>query len=375
MLGKETLTPAREENDMPGLIATIKSRFYFDRYSLVQFFRQMATLVKAGFGSLRGLEVCASQTSEPRLSKALGNVREAINQGKSYSEAMAKSSDIFTPFHVAMLKAAEAGGKMPEILESLAAYEEKEMHLRFRLKSATSYPMFIFIFSVACIMLLIKFLSPLLETLTNVLHGDIPLPTLILMKFASAASHPLFYVAIVLFGLSAFYFYRYYSGLPIGRMTIDSLKFKIPLFGRLYKEVLIIRICRVMKTLLDSGIPIASTVDLMGEVSDNFYFKERIMSGIAYMINEGSSVSAAFDKSEFFPPMMVSMLTVGEQSGNLPGILANLSAMYDFDVDIAISNFYAALEPILILVMGLITFFILMAAFLPIYQVIGLMSK
>lgn len=360
---------------MSGLIATIKSRFYFDRYSLVQFFRQMATLVKAGFGSLRGLEVCSAQTSEPRLRKVLDQVRDDINSGKSYSEAMSGSKDIFTPFHVAMLRAAEAGGKMPEILDSLAAFEEKEMNLRFRMRSATSYPIFVFFFSVLCIVLLIKFLTPLLETLTNVLHGDIPLPTMILMKLAAAASHPLFYVALIFFILSALYLYKYYTGMPIGKLSVDSLKFRIPLFGRLYKQVMLIRVCRIMKTLLDSGIPIAATIDLLAEVADNFYFKERIMSGVSYMINEGSTISGAFGNADFFPPMMVSMIAVGEQSGTLPNILGNLAAMYDFDVDIAITRFYAALEPLLIFVMGLITFFILMAAFLPIYQVIGMMSK
>ncbi|MCE1247250.1 MAG: type II secretion system F family protein [Firmicutes bacterium] len=360
---------------MSGVLASIKSRFFFDRYSLVQFFRQMATLVKAGFGSLRGIEVCSAQTSEPRLRKTLDIVRDDINAGKSYSEAVAKSKDIFTPFHVAMLRAAEAGGKLPEILDSLAEFEEKEMNLRFRLRSATSYPIFVFCFSVLCIFLLMRFLTPLLETLTNVLHGDIPFPTLVLMKFSAAASHPLFYVAIVLFGLSFSLLFRYYISMPVGKLNYDRLKFRIPLFGRLYKQVMLIRVCRIMKTLLDSGIPIASTIELLGEVADNFYFRERIMSGVAYNINEGSSIASAFGSADFFPPMMVSMIAVGEESGTLPAILGNLAAMYDFDVDIAITKFYAALEPILILVMGLITFFILMAAFLPIYQVIGMMAK
>lgn len=360
---------------MPGVIARIRSKFYFDRYSLVQFFRQTATLVKAGFGIMRALQTCARQTSEPRLVKTIDSMISLIDRGFSYSEAMSRNSDIFSPFQVSMVKAAEASGKLPEILESLAEYEEKETELRFKMKSATTYPVFVFLFSIFCIILLMKFLTPLLDTITDVLKGDIPIPTMILMKIAHAVSHPLFYVGLLLFLIALRLIYKYYSGVLKGKLTIDTMLFKIPLFGELYKKVILIRSCRVMYSLLDSGVPAALTMELMGEVADNFYFKDRIMGEMVYRVQEGSSIHTAAGESGFFPRLMVSMVAIGEESGSLPTIMKKLADIYEFDVEIAMSNFYATLEPMLILAMGLFTFMILLAAFLPIYQIIGNLTR
>ena len=360
---------------MAGWLAGIRSRIYFDRYSLVQFFRQSATLVKAGFGVMRGLQICAKQTSEPRLLETINDMVSSIDHGLSYSEAMNRHIGIFSTFQVSMIKAAEASGKLPDILESLAAYEEKEMELRYRLKSATSYPIFVFLFSVLCIILLMKFLTPLLDTITNVLKGEVPLPTLLLMKVAHAASHPLFYVALALLVIAFRIIFKYYAGTLKGKLIIDSFRFRIPVYGELYKKVILIRSCRVMNALLDSGVPAAMTMELMGDVADNFYFKDRIMGEMVYQVQEGSSLHAAAGDLDFFPRLMVSMMAIGEESGSLPKIMKKLSDMYEFDIDISIANFYATLEPVLILVMGSFTFLILLAAFLPIYQIIGNLTQ
>lgn len=324
---------------------------------------------------MRGLQTCARQTSEPRLVKTIDNLILLIDGGHSYSEAMARNSDIFSPFQVSMIKAAEASGKLPEILENLAEYEEKEMELRFRMKSATTYPVFIFIFSLFCIILLMKFLTPLLETITDVLKGEIPFPTMLLVKTAHAVSHPLFYVGLLLFLIALHLIYGYYRSTLKGKLTMDTMIFKIPLFGELYKKIILIRSCRVMYSLLDSGVPAAATMELMGEVADNFYFKDRIMGELVYRVQEGSSIHAAAGDLGFFPRLMVSMIAIGEESGSLPVIMKKLSDIYEFDVEIAISNFYATLEPMLIVGMGLFTFIILLAAFLPIYQIIGNLTR
>jgi len=356
---------------LAGFLARIKSRLFFDRYSLVQFFRQSSTLTKAGFGVIRGLEICLQQTSEPRLINALENTIILVGKGHSYSDALAKSPDIFTNFQVNMIRAAEASGKLPEALDSLAYYEEKEMRLRLSLKAATSYPIFVFIFSIFCIILLMRFLTPLLDTITGVLEGEIPFPTLILITIANAVSHPIFYVAMILFFIAIRYIYNYYVGTLRGRLAVDGLKFNLPVFGKLYKKVVLIRVCRVMKTLLNSGVPAVKTMELVGDVSDNFYMKDRIMGGVAFRVKEGSSLKNAFASRGFFPNIMISMIAIGEQTGTLPIVMEKLSDMYEFDVEIAISNFYATLEPLLIMIMGGFTFIILLAAFLPIYQIIG----
>lgn len=360
---------------MAGFFTRIRSSIYFDRYSLVQFFRQLATLSAAGFGALRGVQTCLKQTSEPRLKAALENIGARIERGLSYSEAIAKSGDVFTPFHVSMMQAAEASGNLPQVLDSLAEYEENEMNLRYRLKSATIYPIFVLVFSLVCIILLMKFLSPLLDVITRVLKGDIPWPTMILMRISTAVSHPLFWIGLLLGIISLNYLYRYYMGTRTGRMIMDSIRFKVPMFGELYQKVIMIRVCRVLKTLLESGVPATEAMELVGDVADNFYFKDRIMGEIAYRIKEGADISASFKGTGFFPPMMISMISIGEQSGTLPQIMGHLSRIYNFDVEIAVANFYATLEPVLIVVMGMVTFLIMAAAFLPIYQIIGTMTR
>lgn len=363
------------EADLAGLFATLKSRLFFNRYALVQFFRQMSALVNAGFGTMRGIQTCIQQTTEPRLVKELEEISNRIKGGFSYSQAVAQSKDVFTDFHVSMLKAAEASGKLPEILESLAQYEEKEDKLRRQMKAATAYPIFVFLFSLFCIVLLMKFLSPLLTTVSGILKGELPLPTRILMRISSAVSNPVFYIALALFIIAIIYLYKYYVSTPTGKLTVDRLKFRIPLYGGLYKKVVIIQVCRIMNTLLESGVPAAMTMDLLGAVSDNFYFRERIMGEVSFRVQEGDSISSSFRDTEFFPVLMVSMISIGEQSGHLPDVMLDLSNMYEFDVDIAVANFYATLEPVLIFTMGLFTFFILMAAFLPIYQIVENISR
>jgi len=360
---------------LAGLFSSIKSRLFFDRYALVQFFRQMSALVNAGFGTMRGIETCIKQTSEPRLINELEKISNHIEGGYSYSEAVAQCRDVFTGFHVSMLKAAETSGKLPEILESLAQYEEKEDKLRRQLKAATAYPIFVFLFSLFCVVLLMKFLAPLLVTVRGILRGELPLPTRILMRVSQAVSNPVFYVALALFIIALIYLYKYYVSTPKGKLTVDRIRFRIPLYGALYKKVVIIRVCRIMRTLLESGVPAAMTMDLLGDVSDNFYFKERIMSEVSYRVQEGEPIALSLKDTEFFPVLMVSMISIGEQSGHLPDVMLDLSKMYEFDVDIAVANFYATLEPVLIFSMGLITFFILMSAFLPIYQIVGSLSR
>lgn len=352
----------------------MRGRIFFDPYSLVQFYRQMSTLVKAGFGSLRSIQTCIRQTTEVKLKAALERIAGYMEAGHSLSESMEKTQGVFTEFHCSMIKAAEISGNLPEILTRMAEYQEKEMNLSRRLKSASTYPLFVLAFSLITIILLMNFLTPVLDTVSGVLEGEIPLPTRLLMNVAHAISNPATYVILALAFILVFLAYNYYSSTPQGRYSLDRMKLKVPLYGKLYRKVILIRMSRVMSQLLSSGVPAARTISLLGEVSNNFYVKERVVDAISFRVEEGEPLNSAFQKTDFFPKIMTSMINIGEQSGGLPEAMSKLSDMYEFDVEIAMNTFYATLEPILITVMGLITFVILLAAFLPIYQIVGSLS-
>ncbi|MFP4499045.1 MAG: type II secretion system F family protein [Vulcanimicrobiota bacterium] len=331
----------------------------------------MSTLINAGFGLLRALKTCLKQTSEPRLVLALQQMVEEMEAGKSLSDAINNTNGVFTTFHVNMFKAAEASGKLPLILSRLSEYEEKEMELSHKLKAATNYPLFIFIVSLLVIIFLIRFLYPLLTTLTDVLKGELPWPTRIILFISNMLSSPYFYIGIILAGIAFHFGYRKMVSTRKGRYFIDKHKLKLPFYGKMQKKVIIIRTCRIMETLLNSGIPIHRTLELTGEIADNFYYKNRIMEAIAYKVEEGEPVNKAFKDSTYFPQLVISMINIGEETGSLPKMLNRLSLIYDFEVNNAMATFYSALEPLLIIIMGLITLLILTSAFLPIYKVIG----
>jgi len=339
---------------------------------IVQFYHQMATLINAGFGMLRALKVCAEHTTDRVFREVLMGMHTILEAGKPLSEAFGSYPDLFTPFHIGMIRTAERSGTLPSILEHLAAYEEKEMRLLSRLKAAMAYPVFVTLTAVAIVLLLTRYLCPLLNAVTTVLPPEkIPLITRILVVVGRCMADIRFIIAILVLIIVALVVFRKIAKIRKVQYVMGRLKLRLPSFGRLYKKVILIRICRVLSTLLASGVPSVLSIRVIDEVSENVYFSDAIMKKIIWRIDEGRLFSEAFGESSFFPGVLINMFVVGEETGRMPFVIDKIADIFEIDVNIFLANIASILEPVLIIVLGAVTFCILLAAFLPLYAIMS----
>jgi type IV pilus assembly protein PilC len=338
----------------------------------VQFYSQLSTLVAAGFGLLRAIRVCMEQTPDKAFKELLSQVYADLEGGSPLSESLEHFPRIFTPFHLGMIRTAEKSGTLPDIMKKLAIHEEKEMNLRHRLQAALTYPVFVTGFAFIVVILLTRYLCPLLNSVTLALgHDRIPAITKFLIVIGKCFSDWRILVGGGLFFMLLVVIMRKVMTIRIVKYHYGRLRLRIPSFGRLYKKIILIRMCRVLSTLLSAGVPSVTSIRVVDEVGENVYFSDAIMKKIIWRVDEGKLYSQAFSESTFFPRVLVNMLVVGEQTGKLPFIIDKLADFFEIDVDIFLANISSFLEPILIVVLGGITFFILLAAFLPMYAIMN----
>lgn len=342
------------------------------KQNLVQFYQQLSTLIYAGFSLLRGLNVCIGQTSDGALKDILQMMSTELEGGAPLSQVLEKFPRIFTPFHLGMVKTAERSGTLPEVLKYLAQFEENEMKLRQKVHAALAYPIFVTITAFIVIILLTRYLCPLLDSVTAILGRDkIPLITRGLI-FIGKCSTDIRYIAaiavivvIVILGVRALM----RSGKI--RYLLGRLRLRLPIFGKVQKNIIMVRLCRVLSTLLAAGVPSVLSIRIVDEVADNFYFSEAVIKKIIWRVDEGKLFSEAFSESRFFPVVFINMLVVGEQTGKLPFILGKLADLFEIDVNMFLDSIASVLEPFLVLIMGCITFLILLGAFLPMYAIMS----
>ncbi len=339
---------------------------------MVQFYQQLATLISAGFGIVRALNVCRIQTADKRFQEMLAGIHSSIESGNSLSKALERFPETFSPFHLGMVRTAERSGTLPEILKNLAKFEEREMKLLSSLKAAMAYPVFVTVVAFGIVILLTRYLCPLLNAITQILGAEkIPTITKVLI-FMGKCSTDLHYMLplILLFILTVLVLIRI-SKIRKVKYLMGRVKLAIPTLGKLYKKVILIRLCRVLSTLLNSGVPSVISIRVVDEVAENLYFSDAIMKKIIWRIDEGKNYSQAFGESTFFPQVLINMMVVGEQTGKLPYVIEKLADMLEIDVDVFLANFSSLLEPFLIVLLGGVTFFILLAAFLPMYTIMS----
>ncbi len=353
-------------------ISTFLTGCRVNKMVVVQFYHQMATLINAGFGMLRALKACSEHTSDVVFREILMGMHGILEAGKPLSEAFGHFPDLFTPFHIGMIKTAERSGTLPSVLEHLAAYEEKEMRLLSKLKAALAYPVFVTITAFVIVILLTRYLCPLLNAVTTVLSPDrIPLITRILVVIGRCMADIRFIIALVVLMIVAVIVFRRIAKIRRVRYVLGRLKLRLPSLGRLYKKVILIRMCRVLSTLLSSGVPSVMSIRVIDEVAENVYFSDAIMKKIIWRVDEGRLFSEAFGESSFFPGVLVSMFVIGEETGRMPFVIGKIADLFEIDVNIFLANIASILEPILIIVLGAVTFFILLAAFLPLYAIMS----
>ncbi|MDQ7821912.1 MAG: type II secretion system F family protein [Candidatus Eremiobacteraeota bacterium] len=345
---------------------------HVNKQVLVQFYSQLSTLISAGFSIVKALRVCRQQSSDEALDRILSSVEADLEGGSTLTAAFEKFPTLFTPFHIGMIRTAEMSGTLPDILKSLALYEEKEMKLIQSIKAALSYPIFVTITAFFIVILLTRYLTPLLDSISSILGSEkIPLITKGLIFVGRCTTDIRYILGVIIIFLVIVYAIGTLRTIRKVQYFWGRLKLRIPSFGKLYKKVILIRMCRVLSTLLAAGVPSVLALRLVDEVAENVYFSEAIMKKIIWGVDEGKNFSQAFGESQFFPKVLVNMLVVGEQTGKLPLTIDKLADLIEIDVTLFLANIASILEPVLIVILGGVTFTILLAAFMPIYAIMS----
>ncbi len=343
--------------------------------TLMIFTRQLATLIDAGLPLLRGLTVLSKQEPDPVLKGVIINLAESVQGGGTFSESLGGHPRIFNKLYVNMVKAGELGGVLELVLLRLAEFQEKAQKIKNKVVAAMFYPIIVLVIAIVILAFLLVFIVPKFEAIFADMLGGKPLPAL--TQFVIGASNLvknnslLIVAAVVVFII----FYKLISRTAKGIVVIDNIKLKAPLFGDLTRKSSISRFTRTLGTLVTSGVPILQALNITRETAGNMVIADAI-SKVHDSVKEGESIVQPLEASGVFPPMVISMIDVGEETGQLPEMLLKVAEVYDDEVDNAVAGLTSLLEPIMIVFLAVVVGTIVIALFLPLISIItGMQSQ
>lgn len=337
---------------------------------LTVFTRQLATLIDAGLPLLRALNTLIRQEKNAVLRNAMTNMATAVESGGTFSEALAQHPRIFTKLYVNMVKAGELGGVLEIVLTRLAEFQEKSEKIKGKVVSAMVYPIVVLLIAVAIMAFLLVFIVPKFQQIFNDMLGGKPLPGL--TQFVIAVSNAFKDNFIVIgVGLVVLVFaYKIFSKTPFGALFIDRFKLQAPALGDLVRKSAISRFSRTLGTLVSSGVPILQALNITKETAGNIVIANSIAK-VHDSVKEGETIVTPLEASGVFPPMVISMIQVGEETGQLPDMLIKIADVYDEEVDNAVAGLTSLLEPIMIVFLAVIVGTIVIALFLPLIGIIN----
>lgn len=351
------------------------SNTYFGKVKLRDisiFCRQFSTMIDAGVSLVRSLDVLGEQTQNPKLKQIIHEVQIEVEGGANLSKALAKYPRTFSNLFIGLIKAGEVGGVIEEALQRLSTFLEKDMELKRKIKSAMTYPVIVVIVAVSIVLGLCTFIVPKFIALFKDLGvKQLPAPTQMLMDFSDFLKNE-WYIGILIIFI-VYSSIRLIGKTRIGRRVIDRMKLSVPVFGPLGHKVMLARFSRTLGTLLVSGVPILQALETVGDTVGNVILSEAIMNAHA-RIREGDRINVPLQKSGRFPPMVVHMISIGEESGSLDHMLAKIAEFYEGEVDAQLASLTASIEPIMIVFLGLCVGFIVISLFLPLIAVIANLS-
>lgn len=330
------------------------------------FSRQLSAMLIAGIPLTRCLFTLQEQTSNPTLSNTIGEVAKSVESGVSFSDALRAYPDTFSSMYVDMIKAGEISGSMEEMLRRMSDQLERSKHLKDQLRSATFYPSVVLVFAFCVVMALMIFVVPIFVGFFP--EGvSLPLPTRIVMGISEVLRSywHLCFSCMILFILGL----RYYLSSINGKKAWDIFRFRLPVLGELFKKTTIASFSRTLSTLLSGGIPVLQALEAAGPASGSIQVAEAVKQ-TGYGIQEGQSIASLLKKSGFFPPMLVNMVAVGEETGQLSTLLGRVADFYEEEVAAMTKGLTAMLEPVLLIVVGITIGSIVIAVYLPIFTVV-----
>jgi len=329
--------------------------------------RQFATMINAGLSLVRTLSILEQQSSNKRLKEIVAQVRVDVEGGRPLSDAMGRHPKAFSSLYVNMVKAGETGGVLDEVLERIANYMEKEQALRSKIKAAMVYPLLLSTAALGGLFFMTIVILPQFESLFKELggSGQLPLPTQMAMA-ASVAIRQYWHVLFIAMAIGL-YILRRYLATPGGRARYDRFKLKMPVVGELNRKIVVARFTRTLGTLIASGVPIMQSLEVVAKAIDNVVIGEAV-DAVRSSIREGQTIAIPLQFSGVFPPMVVQMAKVGEETGALEQMLQKVADFYDVEVESMVAGLTSMLEPILIIFMGVIVGAMVISLYLPIFQ-------
>src|SRR5216684_2002448 len=344
-----------------------------DSKELAIFTRQFSVMIDAGLPLVQCLEILAGQQENKIFQKILNCVRASVEGGATLSASMKQYDKVFDPLYSNMVEAGETGGILDTILQRLSTYIEKNVKLKAAVKSALIYPIGVISIAGGVITLLLWKVVPIFATLFAGLGVDLPLPTKIvigLSNFVGSIFGLLIVVGIAggIFGLKVWY------GTPQGRFVIDTIILKLPVLGILMRKIAVARFTRTLGTLISSGVPILEGLDITARTSGNAVV-ERALFQVRKSLEEGKSLTEPLKECAVFPGMVTQMISVGEQTGAMDAMLQKIADFYEDEVDAAVKDLLTALEPVMIVVLGVVVGGVVISMYLPLFSLIGKLSS
>jgi type IV pilus assembly protein PilC len=331
--------------------------------------RQASTMLSSGLSLLRALSILADQTEHKKLKVVLGKVRDDVERGVSFSDAVAQHPVEFPPIMINMIRAGETGGFLDQAMDSIATNFEKEHKLRSTIKSAMTYPVVVLVMSLVAVVVMLVFIVPIFQKMFSSLGGQLPLPTMLLV-YASHAMvwvGPVLLVAIVLGWL----WWRANKNTDRVRGFVDPIRLKLPVFGELSRKIVIARFARNFSNMIGAGVPILQALQIVGEVSNNFVV-QNALERVAESVRKGQSIAEPLSAEKVFPEMVSQMVAVGEDAGSLEIMLEKIADFYDNEVESTTEALTSLIEPLLIAFLGVVVGGMIVALYLPIFKITSL---
>lgn len=362
---EQQVSALQKEIRIPGLSGRVKTK------EIAVFSRQFATMINAGLSLLRSLAILAEQTPNRALAEIISDIKTDVEKGKSLSEAMDGHPKAFNRLYVAMVRAGEIGGVLDETLLRLADTLERQVELRGKVKSAMSYPVAVMGLVVLIMAAMLIFIVPMFEDMYADLGGTLPVPTQILLAVSQFAVAKWW---IVLLGTGAAVFgFRRWVATERGRLLFDTFKLKVPIFGGLSQKTAIARFSETLASLTRTAVPILQALDIVADTAGNEVVAGAVRE-VRSSVKEGESLAAPLSKHPIFPPMVVQMLAVGEETGALDTMLEKIGDFYNAEVDATVDSLTSLLEPLLMVVLGGSVGGMIVALYMPMFNLINLVQ-
>jgi type IV pilus assembly protein PilC len=338
---------------------------------LAIFSRQFATMINSGLPLLRTLAILEEQSEAKELKRVVGEMRIDVEKGSSLSTAMTKHPRAFSRLYISMIKAGETSGNLDQVMMRLADTIENEVSLRHKIKSAMTYPVVVLVLVTLILAAMLLFVVPTFKDLYSSLGGQLPLPTRILLAISEAFRK--FFLVFAALAMAAVFLFRRWKATEKGRLTFDRLLLRMPIFGTLFHKAALSRFSRTLSVLNRSGVPILQALDIVADTVNNAVIAGAVKD-VQDAVKEGESLATPLARHDVFPPMVVQMIAVGEETGALDTMLEKIADFYDEEVAAAVESLTALIEPVMIAIVGGAVGTIVICLYMPLFNIVNLIE-